>query len=391
MQQLTILGATGSIGRSTLDVLRLHLDDYCIFALTAHSQYQLLAQQCIEFKPQYAVIDADYAVLLEKMLSAAKCSTKVLSGKQSLDDVCDADSVDIVMAAIVGAAGLSPTMSAVKAGKKVLLANKESLVMSGHLFTAAAKCSGAQVLPVDSEHNAIFQCLPHPFGSLSGAGIDKLLLTGSGGPFRQLALEKFAGVTPQQACHHPNWSMGKKISVDSATMMNKGLEFIEACWMFHAQPHDIDILIHPQSIVHSMVQYVDGSVLAQMGQPDMKTPIAHALAWPRRIESNVKPLNFTSLSQLTFEAPDYQRFPCLALAKEAMAVGGELPAVLNAVNEVAVEHFLNERICFTDIPKLNRRVVEGWNNCEPLSLDDVIYADQKARVIANDFIAKMSS
>jgi len=389
MQKITVLGATGSIGVSTLDVLRMHADKFSVYALTAHSQYELLAAQCFEFNPEYAVIaDEAHAVALRDLLNKKpSCRTEVLVGQQSLIDVSGASTVDVVMAAIVGAAGLEPTMAAVCAGKKVLLANKESLVMSGKLFMHAAQQYGAVILPVDSEHNAIFQCLPSDFLSLESAGVGKLLLTGSGGPFRRLPLDKFSSVTPDQACSHPNWSMGRKISIDSATMMNKGLEFIEACWLFHAQSKDIDILVHPQSIIHSMVQYVDGSVLAQLGQPDMCTPIAHALAWPERILSTVEPLNFLELSELTFEAPDHERFPCVALARQVFDDGGELSAVLNAANEVAVEGFLGGKILFSQIPIINQKVIESWDNREPETLDDVIEADRRARCLANELIS----
>lgn len=392
MQKITVLGATGSIGVSTLDVLRIHADKFSVYALTANSQYEVLAAQCDEFNPEYAVIaDEAYAVVLRDLLSQKPaCRTEVLVGPQSLMDVAGACDVDIVMAAIVGAAGLEPTMTAVCAGKKVLLANKESLVMSGQLFMRAAQQSGAVILPVDSEHNAIFQCLPANFLSLEDAGVHKLLLTGSGGPFRRLPLNKFSSVTPEQACNHPNWSMGRKISIDSATMMNKGLEFIEACWLFHVQPKDIDILVHPQSIVHSMVQYVDGSVLAQLGQPDMCTPIAHALAWPERIVSTVEPLNFLTLSELTFEAPDHERFPCVALARQALEGGGELSAVLNATNEIAVDGFLEGRISFSQIPTINQKIMESWDNREPETLDDVIEADRRARCLANEWISSQN-
>ena len=389
MQKITVLGATGSIGVSTLDVLRIHTDKFSVYALTAHNQYELLAAQCFEFNPEYAVIANEaHAVALRALLNKKpSCRTEVLVGRQSLIDVAGASTVDVVVAAIVGAAGLEPTMAAVCAGKKVLLANKESLVMSGRLFMSAAQQHGAVILPVDSEHNAIFQCLPSDFMSLEAAGVSKLLLTGSGGPFRRLPLDKFSSVTPDQACSHPNWSMGRKISIDSATMMNKGLEFIEACWLFHVQPKDIDILVHPQSIIHSMVQYVDGSVLAQLGLPDMCTPIAHALAWPERILSTVEPLNFLELSELTFEAPDHERFPCVALARQVFEDGGELSAVLNAANEVAVEGFLDGRILFSQIPIINQKVIESWDNREPETLDDVIEADRRARCLANELIS----
>lgn len=396
MQMVTVLGATGSIGVSTLDVLSSHRERYQVYALTANRNVGLLAKQCQVFEPRFAVVkDAGLADELRGLLAPSACPTEVLFGVDALVTVASASDVDIVMAAIVGAAGLKPTLAAVNAGKKVLLANKEALVMSGALFMEAVDRSSASLLPVDSEHNAIFQCLPSGFGQRStdclvSAGVRKILLTGSGGPFRVMPLDQFDDVTPDQACAHPNWSMGRKISVDSATMMNKGLEFIEACWLFRACPDDIEVIVHPQSIVHSMVQYRDGSVLAQMGNPDMRTPIAHCLAWPERIESNVASLDFKQMSELTFEGPDFKRFPCLALAIEAMRAGGAYPAVVNAANEVAVDLFLSGDIKFSDIPRVIQSVTESSGWAEPLSIDDVIESDSRARHLAHEFCGTLN-
>ncbi len=389
-QRITILGATGSIGKSTLDVIKRQPERYKVYALTAHTSVQELAEQCKEFNPKYAVLadDASRESLVEA-LAVSGCETEVLSGGQALKDVAQAPEVDILMAAIVGAAGLEPTLAGVEAGKRVLLANKEALVMSGHLFQQAVDKHNATLLPIDSEHNAIFQCLPVGYQSLAEAGIHKLLLTGSGGPFREAPLASLESVTPDQACAHPNWSMGRKISVDSATMMNKGLEFIEARWLFRADCKDIEVVVHPQSIVHSMVQYADGSVLAQMGRPDMRTPIAHCLSWPERIDSGVEPLNFSELSALTFEAPNYERFPCLALALEASRQSGDCPAGLNAANEVAVERFLAGDIKFTDIARVISEVMESWQTAEPEDINAVINADRKARRAAETIIKTM--
>lgn len=390
MQAVTILGSTGSIGVSTLDVLSRHPDRFQVFALSANSQVELLAQQCRQFHPRYAVLaDETAASRLRELLSSGDLQTEVLSGPNALSEIAAARKVDVVMAAIVGAAGLVPCMAAVRAGKRVLLANKEALVMSGKLFTDAVQRFQAELLPVDSEHNAIFQCLPSQFSSLASAGVEKLLLTGSGGPFRTTPLGRFDSITPEQAVAHPNWSMGQKISVDSATMMNKGLEYIEACWLFKATPEQIDVVVHPQSIVHSMVQYKDGSVLAQLGQPDMRTPIAHCLSWPNaRMEAGVKPLDFTQLSKLEFEAPDFQRFPCLHLAIEAMRSGGDHPAALNAANEIAVEAFLNRQIGYSDIAAVVSEVLSNWQANEPLAIDDVIEADSRARSVAREAVQK---
>lgn len=389
-QWVTVLGSTGSIGLSTLDVIGAHPDRFSVYALSAHEQVVALFQQCLKYEPRYAVLrDRDRATELRGLLANTKVATQVLEGDAGLCEVAAADEVNLVVAAIVGAAGLESTLAAVNAGKKVLLANKESLVMAGRLFMDAVADSGAILLPVDSEHNAIFQCLPAGYSSLAAAGVRKILLTGSGGPFRLMPRAELAAVTPDQACAHPNWSMGRKISVDSATMMNKGLEFIEACWLFHAQPGDIEVVVHPQSIVHSMVEYLDGSVLAQLGNPDMRTPIAHCLAWPERIESRVPGLDFRQLGQLEFSAPDYQRFPCLQLAMAAMKAGGTAPAALNAANEVAVEHFLSGRLGFTQISELIAGVMEVWSNSEPNGLDAVKDANLEARALANEWLERV--
>lgn len=394
MQNITVLGSTGSIGLSTLSVLAKHVEKYSVFALTAKNKWQRLAEQCLQFKPTFAVLEnADSAILLQDYLTQKKCKTTVLHGTQALCDVCKDGIVDTVMAAIVGAAGLLPTFASVRAGKKILLANKEVLVMAGGLFIAEAKRSGACVLPIDSEHNAIFQCLPLKKGlashcNLPELGVQKLILTASGGPFLNATHAELKSVTPAQACAHPNWDMGRKISVDSATMMNKGLEFIEACWLFNAEPSLIDVLIHPQSVIHSMVQYADGSVLAQMGNPDMRTPIAQALAWPLRIDAGVEPLDLTEIAQLNFEAPDYKRFPCLALAQESAKVGLTAPAVLNAANEEAVSAFLSNCLSFTAIAEVVEETLARSDLSEPDTLDVVQIADSNARVIAKKLIAQ---
>jgi len=383
LQQLTILGATGSIGVSTLDVVARHPERYAIFALTAHSRWQPLAEQCVRHKPQYAVVGgASEAALLSAELKRLGSATEVLYGDDALAQVASHSEVDTVMAAIVGAAGLLPTLAAVNTGKKVLLANKEALVMAGGLFTQAVADSGAVLLPIDSEHNAIFQCMPAQHGNLREAGVRKILLTGSGGPFRQTPLETLKLVTPDQACAHPNWSMGRKISVDSASMMNKGLELVEACWLFNCAPDKIDIVIHPQSVIHSMVEYLDGSVLAQLGNPDMRTPIAHALAWPERIDSGVASLDIIATARLDFEAPDFERFPCLRLAVDAAKAGQTAPAILNAANEVAVEAFLTERIRFDQIAQIIDSTLDAIPLSEPESLTVVQEIDRRARDFA---------
>jgi 1-deoxy-D-xylulose-5-phosphate reductoisomerase len=389
-ERVTVLGSTGSIGLSTLDVVSHHPERFELFALTANEQVDALFAQCLQYRPRYAVLrDGRRATELRARLQASGSDTEVLEGDLGFTEVAASDEVDTVVAAIVGAAGLEPTLAAVSAGKKVLLANKESLVMAGQLFMNAVTERGATLLPVDSEHNAIFQCLPQSFGSLAEAGVRKILLTGSGGPFRLTDPRELSAVTPDQACAHPNWSMGRKISVDSATMMNKGLEFIEACWLFRAKPRDIEVVVHPQSVVHSMVEYLDGSVIAQLGNPDMRTPIAHCLAWPERIESRVPSLNFRELGQLEFSAPDYRKFRCLQLAVDAMEAGGTAPTALNAANEIAVESFLAKRIKFTQISELNAAVMDNWPNEEPASLAAVKEADRRARAFAAQWLTRI--
>ncbi len=388
MQRITVLGATGSIGLSTLDVIARHPDRYEVFALTGFSRLDDLLALCLRHAPVFAVVpDEAGACALRAGLEAAGSRTEVLVGEQGLCDVSADPQVDAVMAAIVGAAGLRPTLAAVRAGKKVLLANKEALVMSGALFMQAVRDSNAVLLPIDSEHNAIFQCLPgdHARG-LAQVGVRRILLTASGGPFRQTPAEELAEVSPEQACAHPNWSMGRKISVDSASMMNKGLELIEACWLFDARPSQVEVVVHPQSVIHSLVDYVDGSVLAQLGNPDMRTPIANALAWPERIDSGVAPLDLFAIARLDFQAPDEQRFPCLRLAREAAEAGNSAPAMLNAANEVAVEAFLQRRIRFPDIARMIGQVLDREPVVPVDSLDAVFAADQRARVLAGEWL-----
>lgn len=393
LQNLTVLGATGSIGLSTLDVVARHPDRYRVFALSAHSRIDELAGLCALHQPRYAVVcqEAD-AENLRAQLRGRGVATEVLCGPQSLEFVSAHPEVDAVMAAIVGAAGLLPNLAAVRAGKRVLLANKESLVMSGALFMQAVREHGATLLPIDSEHNAIFQCLPRDFGQgLAQVGVTRILLTASGGPFRRFSLAEMEHVTPDQACKHPKWSMGRKISVDSATLMNKGLEFIEACWLFNARPEQVQVVVHPQSIIHSMVQYSDGSTLAQLGNPDMRTPIAHGLAWPERIPSGVAPLDLMASGSLDFEAPDELRFPCLRLAREAMLAGGTAPAVLNAANEVAVAAFLDKRLKFTDIPGLIEQVLTELPMMDAGNLDTILAADQAARECATGLVVSLGT
>ncbi len=388
MKGVAILGATGTIGVNTLDVLNRHQSDFRVVALTANSQYQRLAEQCHTFNPDYAVlVDADAAEKLQQELIQRGCGTKVLQGTDALDQVAALPEVDIVMAAIVGAAGLSSTIAAARAGKRILLANKESLVMSGKLFMDEVRQHGAELLPIDSEHNAIFQCMPSNYtDGLSSIGVKKILLTGSGGPFRELALDKLASVTPEQAIAHPNWNMGRKISVDSATMMNKGLELIEACWLFDTAMDNIEVVLHPQSIIHSMVEYIDGSIIAQLGQPDMRTPIAHALAWPNRITSGVDQLNLFDMATLNFSRPDEQRYPCLQLAKQAMQTGGTATTVLNAANEVAVQAFLDKLIRFTDIAATVENTLKQCTAAQADSLETIMRTDSFAREVAREFV-----
>ncbi len=381
---VTVLGSTGSIGRSTLDVLARHPDRFRAVALTAHRDVAGLAAQCLAARPDYAVMaDADAAVALRGLLAAAGLPTRVLEGAAGLCDVCELPDVHYVMAAIVGAAGLMPTLAAARAGKRVLLANKEALVMAGPLFMAAVKAGGAEVLPIDSEHNAVFQCLPARFADgLDRVGVRRILLTASGGPFRTTPLQALDSVTPEQACAHPNWSMGRKISVDSATMMNKGLEVIEAHWLFGAPLERIEVVLHPQSVVHSLVEYTDGSVLAQLGNPDMRTPIAHALGWPERLESGVASLNLREVGRLDFVEPDHQRFPCLGLAYAALRQGGAAAAVLNAANEVAVQAFLDGRLGFTAIPAVISEVMGRIGADAPADLEALLAVDARARELA---------
>ena len=384
---LTLLGATGSIGISTLDVVSRHKDKYEIIALTADRNIELLVRQCETWKPKYAVIaDHDLAESLSATLAGKGIDSEVLSGTEGLQYVAALPEAHYVMAAIVGAAGLLPTLAAAKAGKRVLLANKESLVMSGKLLMDTIHDSGAELLPIDSEHNAIFQSMPANFSAgLSNTGVEKILLTASGGPFRMASLNDLRTVTPEQACAHPNWDMGRKISVDSATMMNKGLEVIEACWLFDTDPEKIEVVLHPQSVIHSLVQYIDGSVLAQLGNPDMRTPIAHALAWPERIDSGVKSLNLFDVARLDFDIPDIERFPCLQLASGAMMAGGTSTAIMNAGNEIAVEAFLNNQIKFTEIPKLVEVTLENISRVEADSVETVLAADTEARQFATEY------
>ena len=390
MQQITILGSTGSIGVSTLDVVARHPDRYRIVALTAHRRDDILFEQCLRFKPRYAVLlDEAAAARLAQRVAAAGLEVEVLCGDAALQRVASLPEVDAVMAAIVGAAGLQPTLAAARAGKKILLANKETLVMAGRIFMETVRRHGATLLPIDSEHNAIFQALPGGYAGNPGAsGVSKILLTASGGPFRTTPLAGLQHITPEQACAHPNWVMGRKISVDSATMMNKGLEVIEAHWLFNAAADDIQVVVHPQSVVHSLVQYVDGSVLAQLGNPDMRTPIAYALAYPERIEAGVAPLDLVKIGALNFEAPDFVRFPCLALAYQALRAGGTAPVVLNAANEVAVAAFLDERISFLAIPRLIEEVLAALPVMMVNTLDDVLAADAAARAAAREIILR---
>ncbi|ASK27222.1 1-deoxy-D-xylulose-5-phosphate reductoisomerase [Neisseria chenwenguii] len=388
-QTLTILGSTGSIGVSTLDVVARHPDTFQIFALAGHRQTEKLAAQCVQFQPQFAVVaDAECAADLAGRLKAAGCATEVLHGTQALIDVASAAEVTGVMCAIVGAAGLPSALAAAKAGKTIYLANKETLVVAGALFMQTAKANGATVLPIDSEHNAIFQVLPRDYtGRLNEHGIASIILTASGGPFLHTDLAAFDSITPAQAVKHPNWSMGRKISVDSASMMNKGLELIEAHWLFNCPPDKLEVVIHPQSVIHSMVRYRDGSVLAQMGNPDMRTPIAYCLGLPERIESGVGALDFGSLAALTFTVPDFNRFPCLKLAYDAMHAGGSAPCVLNAANEEAVTAFLDKRIKFTDIPRVVTHCLEqDFSDCLS-DTDSLLAQDKESRAWAQAFMA----
>ncbi|MDV3505431.1 1-deoxy-D-xylulose-5-phosphate reductoisomerase [Marinobacter sp. M-5] len=391
MRHVTILGATGSIGLNTLDVIRRHPDRFRVYGLAANIRVEEMAELCREFRPQRAVMaDADAAETLAQRLSDLPEIT-VLQGEVGLCEVAAAESVDTVMAAIVGAAGLPPTLAAVRAGKRVLLANKEALVMSGQLFMDAVTASGAELLPIDSEHNAIFQCMPADrVRDPRGAGITRILLTASGGPFRSHSNEDLKTVSPAQACAHPNWSMGQKISVDSATLMNKGLELIEACWLFNTDPSRIEVHVHPESIIHSMVEYADGSVLAQLGSPDMRTPIANGLAWPERIDAGVAPLDLFAIGRFHFERPDLHRFPCLRLAAEAFHAGGTAPAVLNAANEEAVAAFLAGDLGFTDIPVIIERTLAATEVVAGSSFEIIFAKDAEARRFAREQIERLA-
>lgn len=381
---VTVLGATGSIGRSTLEVIARHPDRFRAVALTANSDVDGLYEQCLSARPDYAVLVNDKsAELLQQRLQQIGSTTQVLSGPENLAHVAALAQSDYVMAAIVGAAGLLPTLAAVRAGKRILLANKEALVMSGRIFMDAVKTHQATLLPVDSEHNAIFQCMPAHFETMQQAGVQRILLTASGGPFRTTPLAQLHDVSPDQACAHPNWVMGRKISVDSATMMNKGLEVIEACWLFNTTPDRIQVVLHPQSIIHSMVEYLDGSVVAQMASPDMRIPIAHAMAWPQRMESGAARLDLFDIARLEFEPPDLTRFPCLRLAQQAMAAAGTATAVLNAANEVAVSAFLAGQIRFPGIAKLIESTLENVTFKPADSLEAILQADATAREVAS--------
>ncbi|CDL82193.1 1-deoxy-D-xylulose-5-phosphate reductoisomerase [Xenorhabdus szentirmaii] len=397
MKRLTILGSTGSIGKSTLSVVRNNPEKFRIVALVAGKNVEEMARQCLEFTPQYAAMaDEQSANALRQLLLEQGSQTEVFSGKYAICDLAALDDVDQVMSAIVGIAGLLPTLAAIRKGKQVLLANKESLITSGRLFMDAVVQHKAQLLPIDSEHNAIFQSLPEVIQrnlgtvNLKDHGISSIILTGSGGPFRKTPLDKFADVTPDEACAHPIWSMGRKISVDSATMMNKGLEYIEARYLFNASADEMEVLLHPQSVIHSMVRYQDGSIIAQLGTQDMCTPIAYSMAYPHRISSGAKPLDFTELSMLTFEELDYQRYPCLKLAIEACHQGQAATTTLNAANEETVDTFLKGGICFTDIAKINRLVVEKLNLPEPKNIEEVLEIDNIARISAKEAIRNCS-
>jgi 1-deoxy-D-xylulose-5-phosphate reductoisomerase len=405
LKGITILGATGSIGLNTLEVIKQHQDKFKVIALTANRDVDGLNALCLEWLPHYAVMaDTQAAEQLEQRLKRAQLPVQVLSGRDGLIKVASLPEIEIVMAAIVGGAGLVPTLAAAQAGKRILLANKEALVMSGQLLLATVFKQGAELLPIDSEHNAVFQCIPpshfnttkdHDHFKTSSAfadsGISRILLTASGGPFRHYSGEQMQTVTPEQACAHPNWKMGPKISVDSATMMNKGLEVIEACWLFSAQPHQVEVLLHPQSIIHSLVEYIDGSVLAQLGNPDMRTPIAHALGWPERISSDVKRLNLAEIGQLQFEPVDFKKFPCLQLAYDAMLAGGTTTTILNAANEIAVQAFLQKRLRFTDIHRVIEATLSHLTGRIVTQLDLILEEDTRAREFATEIVNQYST
>lgn len=392
VQRLTVLGSTGSIGVSTLDVVARHPERFQVFALSGFSRIDVLAEQCLRFRPAIAVTGTEEGAAELRLHLGPACGTDIRWGAQAQIEVAAHADADTVMAAIVGAAGLSSAFAAAEAGKRILLANKEALVIAGEVFMSAVRRGGARLLPIDSEHNAIFQSLPAEFdGDLAKAGVRKLLLTASGGPFRLKPASELSSVTPEQACKHPNWSMGRKISVDSATLMNKGLEVIEARWLFNAAPDDIQVVVHPQSVIHSMVQYNDGSVLAQLGNPDMRTPIAHALGFPERLESGVASLDLFEIARLDFERPDTARFPCLDLAYRALRLGGNAPAILNAANEVAVDAFLNGKLGFTAISQVIAASLDQIPWANVANLDDVLTADQLARAHALHLVGQQTS
>ncbi len=392
VQRLTVLGSTGSIGVSTLDVVARHPERFRVFALSGFSRIDVLAEQCLRFRPAIAVTGTEAGAAELRLHLGPACGTDIRWGAQALIEVAAHADVDTVMAAIVGAAGLPSAFAAAEAGKRILLANKEALVIAGEIFMSAVRGGGSRLLPIDSEHNAIFQSLPAEFdGDLAKAGVRKLLLTASGGPFRLKPASELASVSPEQACKHPNWSMGRKISVDSATLMNKGLEVIEARWLFNAAPDDIQVVVHPQSVIHSLVQYNDGSVLAQLGNPDMRTPIAHALGFPERLESGVASLDLFEIARLDFERPDAARFPCLELAYRALRLGGNAPAILNAANEVAVDAFLNGNLGFTAIPQVIAACLDQIPWASVANLDDVLMADQLARTHALHLVGQQTS
>ncbi|MDT9587558.1 MAG: 1-deoxy-D-xylulose-5-phosphate reductoisomerase [Candidatus Arsenophonus melophagi] len=398
MIRLTILGSTGSIGKTTLSIVKNHPEKFAIIALVANKNVSIMVQQCLTFQPQYAALsDKKSANKLRSILNQQGCKTKILEGQQGVCELASLDDVDQVMSAITGIAGLIPTLAAIRQGKRILLANKESLITSGQLFFAEIKKYGAQVLPIDSEHNAIFQSLPIAvqcnlgFANLEQHGITRIVLTGSGGPFRELPLSALKNITPNEACNHPNWSMGRKISVDSATMMNKGLEYIEARHFFNASIKQLEVIIHPQSVIHSMVRYQDGSIIAQLGTPDMRIPITYSMAYPDRILSGAKMLDFNKLTSLTFIAPDYQRYPCLKLAIDACHQGQASTTILNAANEVSVAAFLEGKLRFTDIEQVNFNIVEKLNVAEPNSIDSILSIDNEARHMAMHYIKKLAT
>jgi 1-deoxy-D-xylulose-5-phosphate reductoisomerase len=389
---VTILGSTGSVGKSTLDVIAQHPDRFNVVALSANRNFRKLAEQCSEFNASYAVIaDGSLHADLQQALNNLNCRATVLCGDKALKEVVALEDTEMVMAAIVGAAGLEPSLHAARCGKRLLLANKESMVIAGELFARAARENGALIIPVDSEHNALFQALPADFsGNLDECGVEKLVLTASGGPFLDTSIDELGSITPEQACNHPNWDMGRKISVDSATLINKGLEVIEARWLFNARPDQISVVVHPQSIVHSMVAYRDGSVIAQLGMPDMRTPIAHSLAWPERIEAGVERLHLPDLSGLEFREPDLQKFPGLGLAFKVLESGGNSAVIMNAANECAVQAFLDGQIAFTAIPELVDRTLQSASPAAISSLEDVLEFDRLGREITKQEIALMS-